>query len=114
MPRFFSARVLHKIAFFWPAAARGVYFLFKCYLPREVPGPSCSCFSTVPQVSFRSSAKRYNDDLWWRDQRGTGFGPRVLVIADGTGGKMFLGIVAMAAIVILTWFMLQSLQSLTV
>ncbi|CAK9023167.1 unnamed protein product [Durusdinium trenchii] len=42
-------------------------------------------------VSFRSSAKRYNDDLWWRDQR----------------GKMFLGIVAMAAIVILTWFMLR-------
>lgn len=22
------------------------------------------------EVSFRSSAKRYNDDLWWQDQRG--------------------------------------------
>ncbi|CAE7802430.1 ylyB [Symbiodinium sp. CCMP2456] len=38
-------------------------------------------------VSFRTNAKRYNDDLWWRDQR----------------GRMLLGIVAMAVIVVITF-----------
>mmetsp|Transcript_67222 Transcript_67222/g.179038 ORF Transcript_67222/g.179038 Transcript_67222/m.179038 type:complete len:219 (-) Transcript_67222:54-710(-) len=35
-------------------------------------------------VSFRSNAKRYNDDLWWRDQRGRMmFGLLVFVVLVG-------------------------------
>ena len=31
----------------------------------------CETRQLRSEVSFRSSAKRYNDDLWWKDQRGT-------------------------------------------
>ncbi|CAJ1397221.1 unnamed protein product [Effrenium voratum] len=47
-------------------------------------------------VSFRSRAKRYNDELWWRDQR----------------GKMLLGIIVMAIVVVITWISLPSCQVL--
>lgn len=46
-------------------------------------------------VSFRSSAKRYNDDLWWKDQR----------------GKMFLCILALAIVVILTWLIVHNSEA---
>uniref|UniRef100_A0A7S4R6S7 V-SNARE coiled-coil homology domain-containing protein n=1 Tax=Alexandrium monilatum TaxID=311494 RepID=A0A7S4R6S7_9DINO len=39
-------------------------------------------------VSFRANAKRYNDDLWWRDQR----------------GRMVLGLIIMAVLVVASWY----------
>mmetsp|Transcript_101345 Transcript_101345/g.290759 ORF Transcript_101345/g.290759 Transcript_101345/m.290759 type:complete len:225 (+) Transcript_101345:171-845(+) len=45
-------------------------------------------------VSFRSSAKRYNDDLWWRDQR----------------GRMMLGLVILVVLVVASWYVWGSLH----
>merc|ERR1712187_545996 len=39
-------------------------------------------------VSFRAGAKRYNDDLWWRDQR----------------GRMLLGLVCVVVLVATSWY----------
>mmetsp|Transcript_26780 Transcript_26780/g.50376 ORF Transcript_26780/g.50376 Transcript_26780/m.50376 type:complete len:216 (+) Transcript_26780:85-732(+) len=47
-------------------------------------------------VSFRTNAKRYNDELWWRDQR----------------GRMLLGIIAMAIIVVITWLTVHQSEHL--
>mmetsp|Transcript_109348 Transcript_109348/g.316057 ORF Transcript_109348/g.316057 Transcript_109348/m.316057 type:complete len:228 (-) Transcript_109348:18-701(-) len=46
-------------------------------------------------TAFRSGAKRYNDTLWWRDQR----------------GRMMLGLVVVAVIVVASWCYLGSLHS---
>eukprot|EP00930_Biecheleria_cincta_P082257 TRINITY_DN72019_c0_g1_i1.p1 TRINITY_DN72019_c0_g1~~TRINITY_DN72019_c0_g1_i1.p1 ORF type:complete len:218 (-),score=34.69 TRINITY_DN72019_c0_g1_i1:48-701(-) len=43
-------------------------------------------------VSFRANAKRYNDELWWRDQR----------------GRMMLGIVTLVFFVIVTSWLTHS------
>mmetsp|Transcript_84195 Transcript_84195/g.151948 ORF Transcript_84195/g.151948 Transcript_84195/m.151948 type:complete len:153 (+) Transcript_84195:14-472(+) len=43
-------------------------------------------------VSFRANAKKYNDDAWWRDQK----------------GRMLLWICVLAVVVISTWWTMHS------
>mmetsp|Transcript_16369 Transcript_16369/g.46806 ORF Transcript_16369/g.46806 Transcript_16369/m.46806 type:complete len:228 (+) Transcript_16369:120-803(+) len=46
-------------------------------------------------TAFRSGAKRYNDTLWWRDQR----------------GRMMLGLVFVAVVVIASWYYFGAMHS---